>query len=91
MDWETGDASGGTAGFGGTEATAGFGDGLLAINPGELSIPGSQTAGISDILEDRHFWFTLDNCIPTPVPEPGTLALLGLGVVGIGYARRRKA
>ena len=25
------------------------------------------------------------------VPEPGTLAIFGLGLVGLGFARRRKA
>ena len=59
IEWETGNASGGTDGFGGTPATAGFGDGLSEINPGEVSLPGSQMDGISDLLSNQFFWFDL--------------------------------
>ncbi|MCH8895261.1 MAG: PEP-CTERM sorting domain-containing protein [Proteobacteria bacterium] len=36
--------------------------------------------------------FSIDNLndSPTTVPEPGTLALLGIGLFGMGWARRRK-
>ena len=35
-------------------------------------------------------WVVVDTGPPTPVPEPGTLALLGLGLAGIGFAKRKK-
>ena len=60
IQWETGDASEGQNGFGGTEAGVGFGDGLSAVNPGEYSLPGSQQSGISKLVSNNHFWFKLN-------------------------------
>ena len=34
--------------------------------------------------------FSVDNLVVRAVPEPGTLALLGIGLLGMGAARRRK-
>lgn len=48
---------------------------------------GASTALSFEFRDDPGFLF-LDNV--SVVPEPGTLALLGLGFAGIGWAKRRK-
>jgi hypothetical protein len=100
MQWETGDASGGTNGFGGTPAAVGFGDGLAN---GQV-LAGSTEPGIADRVQNRRLWFDLAAGgvpIVTPpvdggesvsvIPEPGTSALTALGLVllaGLGMRRR---
>lgn len=92
MQWETGGASGGVNGFGGTPAAVGFGDGQ---GNGEV-LAGSIQNGISGIVSNHYIWFD-QNLAPVnpgnPVPEPAELPLMLLGLLGMGallYTRRRR-
>jgi hypothetical protein len=51
-----------------------------------LLLPSGQL--VKFYFDDRSNWIT-DN-VNSLVPDPGTLALLGLGLAGLGLSRRRK-
>jgi hypothetical protein len=82
MGWETGDASGGSGGFGGTEAAVGFGNGA---GDGYV-LEGSTLAGISGTVNNHRLWVNLSSTgepeVPS-VPEPGSMLLLGSGLAGL--------
>lgn len=94
MGWETGNASGGSGGFGGTPAAVGFGDG----QQNGYILQGSTANGIAHIVNNEFIWFNLSAQgapIPVPVnpvPEPETYALMLAGLAALGViGRRRKA
>ncbi len=101
IQWETGDASGGRNGVGGTSAVAGYSNGLSGVGnvfnqlPGSMvngafldGGPNSLVAGSFNSATPGRYDFQVRNA-QVNTPEPMSIGLFGIGLVALLVGRKR--
>ena len=104
INWETGAASGGSGGFGGTPAAAGFnsGTGTFYQLPGSLQTHSFENNGSNPLINQTNdnvagqYLFGVRSgqiIVGGAVPEPATWAmmLVGFGAIGASMRRSRRS